>query len=50
MKYNVNAYTPNANVVTAKIIFYSIVSTMQAKFLCVKLKYFYLGTPLTHPE
>ena len=47
--YQGDTYTPNAEIVTPKILFNSVVSTKLAKFLGIDLKYFYLGLPLITP-
>ena len=43
-------YTPNKDIVTAKIIFNSIISIKLAEFLDIGLKDFYLGTPMSRPK
>ena len=48
--YNGETYTPNADIITAKLLFNSILSTKHAKFLGIDLKDFYLGTEMPHPE
>ena len=48
--YHGDTYTPNANVITAKILLNSVVSTKLAKFLGIDLTDFYLGTPMARPE
>jgi len=39
-------YTPNADLVTTKLLFNSVISTKNAKFLGIDLKDFYLNTPM----
>ena len=48
--YHGDTYTPNANVITAKILLNSEVSTKLAKLLGINLTDFYLGTPMAHQE
>ena len=48
--YKGNTYTPNADIVAAKILFNSVISTKLARFLGIDLNDFYLGTPFLKPE
>ena len=43
--YSSNAYTPNADIVTTKLLFKSVILMPNAKFLGIDLKYVYLQTP-----
>ena len=43
-------YTPNADIITAKLLFNSIISTKNAKFLGIDIKDFYLNTPMQRYE
>ncbi len=38
--------TPNANLLTVKIMFNSVISTPNAKFMMIDIKDFYLMTPM----
>ncbi len=42
--------TPTADLITVKILLNSIVSTLNAKFMTIDLKDFYLMTPMTRKE
>ena len=42
--------TPTANLLTAKLLLNSIISTPGAEFLGLDLKDFYLNTPMNRPE
>ena len=38
--------TPTADLLTVKLLFNSVISTPQAKFMCINIKDFYLCTPM----
>ena len=42
--------TPTADILVAKILFNSVVSTRNAKFMIMDISNFYLMTPLKRPE
>jgi hypothetical protein len=42
--------TPTAPMITAKILFNSVISTPDARFMCTDVKDFYLNTPMAHYE
>jgi hypothetical protein len=42
--------TKTANLVTAKILWNSVLSTPGARYMAIDVKIFYLGTPLDRPE
>ena len=42
--------TPTAEMLVAKLLFNSIISTNGAKFMTMDISNFYLMTPLSHPE
>ena len=42
--------TPTADMLVAKLLFNSVVSTKDAKFMTMDIANFYLMTPLTRPE
>ena len=42
--------TPTAEMMVAKILFNSVVSTPGARFMTMDISYFYLNTPLKQPE
>ena len=42
--------TPTADMLTVKILFNSVVSTKNAKFMTIDIKNFYLNTPMERPE
>jgi hypothetical protein len=42
--------TRTADLTSAKILWNSVISTPGAKFMCIDVKNFYLGTPLDRPE
>eukprot|EP00804_Cyclotella_cryptica_P021022 CCRYP_019788-RA/>CCRYP_019788-RA protein AED:0.27 eAED:0.27 QI:0/0/0/1/1/1/2/0/512 len=42
--------TPTANMITVKILLNSVISTLNAKFMTIDIKDFYLNTPMAHPE
>ena len=50
IEYEGETYTQNADITTAKLLFNSILSTTNAKFLGIDLKDFYLGTTMQRPE
>jgi hypothetical protein len=39
--------TPTADLLTVKLLFNSVISTPQAKFMCINIKDFYLCTPMS---
>ena len=43
-------FTRTADLTTSKIIWNSVVSTKDARYMCLDIKYFYLGTPLEQYE
>ena len=46
MHYPGNTGTPTANLLTAKLLINSIISTAGAKFMTMGIKDFYLNTPM----
>ena len=42
--------TPTADMLVAKLLFNSVISTPNAKFMTMDISNFYLMTPLTRPE
>jgi hypothetical protein len=48
--YPGNAGTPNADLLTIKILINSIISTAGAKFMTMDIKGFYLNTPMARHE
>ena len=42
--------TPTANMLAAKILFNSVISTAGARFMTMDISNFYLNTPLKRPE
>jgi hypothetical protein len=42
--------TPTADMITAKILINSVISTPEARFMCTEVKDFYLNTPMAHYE
>eukprot|EP00804_Cyclotella_cryptica_P027522 CCRYP_007476-RA/>CCRYP_007476-RA protein AED:0.26 eAED:0.26 QI:0/0/0/1/1/1/4/0/582 len=42
--------TPTADMITAKILLNSAISTLNAKFMTIDIKDFYLNTPMARPE
>ena len=42
--------TPIDDITTSKIVLNSVVSTPKTNYMCIGLKFFYLGTPLTRHE
>jgi hypothetical protein len=44
--YPGNVSTPTADMTTAKILFNSVISTPDARFMCTDVKDFYLNTPM----
>eukprot|EP00804_Cyclotella_cryptica_P014910 CCRYP_000543-RA/>CCRYP_000543-RA protein AED:0.16 eAED:0.15 QI:0/0/0/1/0/0/2/0/870 len=42
--------TPTADMITVKILLNSIISTLNAKFMTIDIKDFYLNTPMARPE
>ena len=49
-EYQGQLSTPTSDIVTAKILFNSVVSTPGAKFMTMDIAGFYLMTPLKQPE
>ena len=50
VEYPHDVSTPTADMVTAKLLFNSVISTEGAKFLTVDIKNFYLNTPMERFE
>eukprot|EP00957_Ditylum_brightwellii_P174968 13322027-Ditylum_brightwellii.AAC.1 len=50
IKYTGDVSTPKADITTAKILFNSVISTPDAKYLGIDIKDFYLNTDLETPE
>jgi hypothetical protein len=50
INYPYDVSTPTADITTAKIIFNSVVSTPNAKFIGLDIKYFYLNTKMERYE
>jgi hypothetical protein len=50
VNYPGNCSTPTANLLTAKLMLNSIISTPNAKFITIDLKDFYLLTPMSQYE
>ena len=50
MNYPGEVATPTAEVLVAKLLFNSVVSTPGAKFMTMDISHFYLTTPLKRPE
>ena len=42
--------TPTANMLVAKILFYSVISKKWARFMTIDISNFYITTPLKQPE
>ena len=42
--------TPTAEMLSARLLFNSVVSTQGTKFMTMNISNFYLMTPLKHPE
>ena len=42
--------TPTADMLVAKVLFNSVVSSLGAKFMTIDISNFYLNTPLKRPE
>ena len=42
--------TPTVNLLKVKLLIYSVISTPNAKFLTIDIKYFYLNTPMKQFE
>eukprot|EP00804_Cyclotella_cryptica_P003875 CCRYP_015759-RB/>CCRYP_015759-RB protein AED:0.32 eAED:0.29 QI:0/0/0/1/0/0.33/3/0/881 len=42
--------TPTADMITVKILLNSVISTLNAKFMTIDIKDFYLNTPMARPE
>jgi hypothetical protein len=47
INYPGNCGTPMADLLTVKLLFNSIISTPQAKLICIDIKDFYLCTPMS---
>jgi len=47
VQYPGKVSTPTANITTATILFNSVLSTPASKFMCMDIKDFYLGTPMS---
>eukprot|EP00804_Cyclotella_cryptica_P016746 CCRYP_002051-RA/>CCRYP_002051-RA protein AED:0.35 eAED:0.35 QI:0/0/0/0.66/1/1/3/0/318 len=45
-----NCGTPTANMITVKILLNSVISTVNAKFMTIDIKDFYLNMPMERPE
>ena len=50
IKYPGDVSTPTADMTAAKVLFNSILSTPNAKFMSIDIKNFYLGTPMERYE
>jgi hypothetical protein len=50
IKYDGYVSTRSANLTTSKCLWNSIISTTGAKYMCLDVKIFYLGTPMEHFE
>jgi hypothetical protein len=50
IKYDGDAGTPTANLLTIKLLKNSVISTPNAKMVTLDLKDFYLNTPMARPE
>jgi hypothetical protein len=50
VQYPGKVSTPTADITTAKILFNSVLSMPAAKFMCIDIKDFYLGTPMARYE
>lgn len=50
LNFPVDVATPTANMMVAKLLFNSVVSSKGAKFILADVGNFYLNTPLTQPE
>ena len=50
IEYPFSVYTRTTDIVTAKILFNSVLSTPGAKFLTMDIKNYYLNTPMDMPE
>jgi hypothetical protein len=50
IEYAGDVSTKTADLTTAKLIFNSVISTINARFMTLDLKDFYLGTPMSTPE
>ena len=48
--YSGEVATPTADMIVAKILFNSVVSTKGARFMTIDISNFYLMTPLKRPE
>eukprot|EP00804_Cyclotella_cryptica_P002855 CCRYP_009391-RA/>CCRYP_009391-RA protein AED:0.18 eAED:0.18 QI:0/0/0/1/1/1/2/0/800 len=42
--------TPTADMITVKILLNSVISTVNARFMTIDIKYFYLNMPMARPE
>ena len=50
VNYAGDTYTPTSDMTTAKILFNSVLSTPNAKFMTIDISNFYLITPIANPE
>jgi hypothetical protein len=50
INYPCEVATPTADMIAAKILFNSVISTADAHFMTMDISNFYLNTPLKHPE
>ena len=50
IKYPFDTYTPTANLVIAKLLWNSILSTKDAWYICINIKNMYLQTPMQRRE
>jgi hypothetical protein len=48
--YPGNVSTPTTDMLTAKLLFNSVLSTLKAKFSCFNISNFYLNTPMERYE
>jgi hypothetical protein len=50
INYPGDVATPTADMLVAKILFNSVISTADARFMTMDISNFYLNTPLKRPE
>ena len=50
INYPGDVATPTTDMLAAKILFNSVISTVGARFMTMDISNFYLNTPLKHPE
>ena len=50
VNYPVDCVTPTVELTTVKLLLNSIVSTLNAKFMKIDIKYFYLNTPMARSK